>query len=171
MISVTITAESFDGFISQIENLLRSQNGAPVRARTSDLLIRNLSDNETANEDGSKKIEPEVIEKKSGRGRPRKEKVSEGADSSMEKKEPVTPDTQVPPNSEVANAKTEVAAEIKPEVTITTDDIYKALKSVRDTKGIDVAKKCIEDIGASRISDVKPEDFGKFLEICKKAAA
>ena len=54
---------------------------------------------------------------------------------------------------------------------ITEDAATASLKKVSEVKGLTVAREILTSVGASRMSEVKPDTYAQFIELCEKALA
>lgn len=52
---------------------------------------------------------------------------------------------------------------------VTNIHVQNALKDVMGAIGIDAARKILADVGASRVSEIKPEQYASVIEACNKA--
>lgn len=100
------------------------------------------------------------------RGRPPRSAVTEPAS-------PATTDTDAPqgPTSAVQEAKDE--PEKQPDKKVTLDDARSALRGLQSRIGEDdmaTPIALLKDFGATRISEVKAEDYAAFVAACDKAA-
>lgn len=155
-----------------INNQSSFQNGAPDTARTCDLLIRNQTPSNTP----EPTLDPAILsegEVKQKRTRKAKEATASNVPVNTEGKvevataAPITEPKPEPPKT--IAAEVQVATATATDTPITRDQIHKALKSVNDNFGIEVAVKCVNALNANRISDIQEADFPKFLKICAEA--
>lgn len=66
--------------------------------------------------------------------------------------------------------KEEVVVEAKVEAakaSYTKQDIANACQKVSEKKGLEFAREILATFGAKRISEVKEEEYGKFIEACE----
>lgn len=169
IIFISVEGDNAADLVPQIENLLGALIGAPVRTRTSDLLIRNLSDTNNENKENITPGQSAPVHRENRRGRPKKEKPSEVVDNAGGQIDSATCVTEVPACSSVANTEDESSSAPSEKVAATSDDVYKALKSVHDSKGVEVAQGLVKEFGGARISDIKPEQFTDFIGRCAEA--
>lgn len=95
---------------------------------------------------------------KRGRGRPRKTESAAPA-------APALNGTSGDQTSAPSVPKDEPAQQ-----TLTQDDARAALQSLVTTKGMDEGFAVLGRFGAARVSDIKPDDFAKFVGVCQAQA-
>lgn len=65
----------------------------------------------------------------------------------------------------------EPVEEVKETKTYTKQDVTDACQKVSEVKGLPVARELLATFGAKRISEVKEEDYAKFVEACEGCLA
>jgi hypothetical protein len=96
---------------------------------------------------------------KPSRGRPRKQAETPAAPAPTPEVTPeVAPEPTPQPEPEAQKAET--ATEPK---AVTIDDARQALRDLFNAKGATLASELLKEFGAIRVSDVKPEDYAKFV--------
>lgn len=169
MIEIKISAESPQALEQLIGNLFPGLFGGRDRDRTCYPLNANQLSESIPQHSESNGNSVQQAESPRKKGRPKKEKSAQVVDSADGQKNIATTPENGNENQQVATENSEVATPAPAAAAISRDDVYKALKSVHDSKGIEVAQQCVSEVGGSRISDVKEEDFARFVEICAKA--
>ena len=74
----------------------------------------------------------------------------------------------VPPPAPVKAAPKAPNTPVQAVAAATLDTVRVALREVFNTKGAAAATEILKQFGAARVSDVKPEDFAKFVATCAK---
>jgi outer membrane biosynthesis protein TonB len=85
---------------------------------------------------------------------------------------PVEPKVEKPVEPKVekpVEPKIEIKVETK--VVGTREAAAEALKKLNSAKSVSAAREMLLKFGASRFSELKPENYGSFIEECEKAAA
>lgn len=93
--------------------------------------------------------------------------------------QPVAEIVELPKKTRAAKAKVEEPKASEPVVEepaaekteIAIEDIKAALGKVRDTKGMEDARKLLGDFNAKKVSDVAPDDYAAFLVKAAQYAA
>lgn len=71
----------------------------------------------------------------------------------------------VPAHSDEVESDAEEPKEMK----VSKADVFAALKKVSDTKGMTAARGVLQAFGYTRIGELKPVDFEKFVAACEKS--
>lgn len=72
------------------------------------------------------------------------------------------------PKPAAAKAAPPPAAKAEVETGPGVDDVRAALRAYQAIEGVDAAKALLVEFGASKVSEVKPEDFAGFIQRCSE---
>lgn len=119
--------------------------------------------------DYSPKASNKTLENKLKKAQEEAAKADEGSAEPVEKNDPVVEESEKELDDILEDDDDLFGlGDDEPEETYTKEEVMEFLKEYVDEKGKEQARKKLQDIGAGKLSDIKEEDYGKFVRSLKE---